>query len=758
MSNDFKTGGGFEALSNLQQSGGADDSLIGRTLGEYRVVRLLAEGGMGRVYLAERQDGSFEREVAIKISPASVLSEELRERALQEQGVLAGLNHPNICQLYDAGITPEGWPYLVMEYIDGVPIDTFCRDNRYSHDEIVSLFLAILDAVGYAHSRLIVHRDIKPNNTLVTPEGQPKLLDFGIAKLLEGDQALTRDSRPLSPRFASPEQLLGREITTASDIYQLGALLGELLVGRPLQADQRLEDAIARAASERPLTLAGDDWQRVPLELRRIVEQCLCPDPAERYPAVNALRQDLLDYQRGYPVQAIGQNPGYRLRKFIKRNQLPVLAVSLTVLGVVALTAWYTQNLTTARDRAEAEAANARQVSDFLIGMFAAANPDVAGRADVTVREVLDEQAEKVRTELEGQPETRARLMVTIAEAYKKLGRFEDGLTWATRATGMAGAFPDPGDYRFTAQGVRISLMFDLARYDKLEQVIPQHIEDTVANFGPESEQALTARNRLAALYGFRGEFDRAIPLFRAIYADCITSLGRTHTLTLKLAGNLAAFLQYSGSPGEAVEVTREAYRAASAVLPRSNEQVLALLYNMASAYNEAGNHEASLQHFEDYRDRVTEFYGPDSYQVLLARRGLGVALSALGDHARAAEIQAALARQEAQLLGPEHPDTLSTRQNLANTLTQLGRVDEALSILDDVLAKQGEVLGPDHYLTLTSRVARADALFAAGDPSATAYFETTRDDVRAALGQGHQLMQALDDIASTYLDAGSAR
>ena len=756
MTDDWKdrlrTGAGLDALRGSLAQASADN-FIGRALGDYRIEQPLAEGGMGKVFLAKRTDGSFDRDVAIKISPVSLLSDELRNRALQEQAVLAGLNHPNICQLYDAGVTEEGWPYLVMEYIDGTPIDEYVRTRNYSTREIIELFLAIVDAVVYAHSRLIVHRDIKPSNTLVSGAGLPKLLDFGIAKLIESDdQGLTRDSRPLSPRFASPEQLLGQTITTASDVYQLGALLGELLVGRPVLQDETLEDAITRAAQSRPVDLSGDDWNRVPAELRRIVEQCIVPDPGERYASATMLKDDLTAHLNGFPVRAVGQGAGYRLRKFAGRNRAALSAAALTIAGIVALTAWYTHNLAAARDRAETEANNARQVSDFLIGMFAAANPNVSGRADATVREVLDEQARKIESDLGGQPETQARLMVTAAQAYQKLGRFEDGLQWANRAVALTESSPQLAEaYRFDAQGTQISLLFDLARYDELVGVIDDHLADTVAVYGADTEQALMARNRLASLHGFRGELDQALPLFRDLYSDCAVTLGPTHTLTLKLAGNLAAFLQYAGELDESLAVTREAYLAASGVLPGSNEQLLILLYNMASTYNVLGDHENALEHFSTYRDRVAETYGSDSYQVMLARRGLGVVHSNLGNYEEAVRIQSALARQEAEILGADHPETLSTQQNLANTLTQLGQIDEALRILDEILPKQAQALGPDHYLTLTSRVARADALFASEDPGARDYFEATREAVTKALGGDHFLVDSLQEIEAAY-------
>ncbi|MEM1435341.1 MAG: protein kinase, partial [Pseudomonadota bacterium] len=320
----FPTGGALDLYASATDGGdGADHPLIGRRLGEYEVTGLIARGGMGVVFSAERADGTFERDVAIKISSGDVMGHDLRDRFLREQAILASLNHPNICQLFDAGVTDEGWPYFVMEKVVGDSVADYCRERQLSPDAICALMIQIVDATAFAHARLVVHRDLKPSNVMVTADGTPKLLDFGIAKLLEVD-AEQSTIRPMTPRYASPEQLLGREVTIASDLFQLGALLAELLTGRPLHVDETLETAVERAAQGRSVAVPAPPDGPLPRELRKIVEHCLRPDPENRYANATALQEDLTRYLQGRPVQAVGLTPLYRLRKFLKRNWVPV--------------------------------------------------------------------------------------------------------------------------------------------------------------------------------------------------------------------------------------------------------------------------------------------------------------------------------------------------------------------------------------------------------------------------------------------------
>lgn len=332
----FSTGAGLGVLSEL--SAGDEQALIGRELDGYRITGFIAEGGMSRVYRASRIDGSFERDVAIKLSAISGFSPAMRERFMQEQSVLAGLNHPHISQLYDARVTDEGWPYIVMELVDGSPITRYCSEQAPSVADKVRLMIDVVDAVAFAHGNLVVHRDIKPSNVLVTADGRVKLLDFGIAKLLEDDAENLTRAGAMTPQYASPEQLLGKPVSVASDVYQLGLLMAEVLGGALPTEGETLTEAIQRSADGRPLALPGTLRRKLPREITLIIEQCLRAEPADRYRDVSSLRLDLEAYLSGYPVSAVGQQTGYRFRKFVQRNRGGVLSAMLTVLALVSAT------------------------------------------------------------------------------------------------------------------------------------------------------------------------------------------------------------------------------------------------------------------------------------------------------------------------------------------------------------------------------------------------------------------------------------
>lgn len=332
----FSTGAGLGVLAEL--SAGDEAALVGRELDGYRITEFLAEGGMSRVYRASRIDGSFERDVAIKLSASSGFSAAMRERFMQEQNVLAGLNHAHIAQLYDARLTAEGWPYIVMELVDGSPVTRYCDEQALNVRQRVGLLINVVDAVAFAHANLVVHRDIKPSNVLVTKDGRVKLLDFGIAKLLEGKPDDLTRAGAMTPQYASPEQLLGKPISIASDVYQLGLLMAEVLGGSLPTEGETLTEAIQRSANGRPLTLPGAMRHSLPNDIALIIEQCLRIEPGDRYRDANSLRRDLEAYLSGYPVSAAGQRTGYRLAKFVQRNRGGVLSAILTILALVTAT------------------------------------------------------------------------------------------------------------------------------------------------------------------------------------------------------------------------------------------------------------------------------------------------------------------------------------------------------------------------------------------------------------------------------------
>ncbi|WP_431261659.1 serine/threonine-protein kinase [Roseateles chitinivorans] len=445
----------FEAEGPADSPGPFDGVGPGSLVGAYRLIDQIGRGGMGTVWLAERADGLMHRRVALKL-PRIVWGDSLAERLEREREILETLEHEHIARLYDAGIDAHGRPFLAMEHVDGVPIDAHCRTHALPVRERVTLLLQVMAAVGHAHSRLVVHRDLKPSNILVTPEGQVKLLDFGIAKLLEGDStqrtALTELSgRALTLDYASPEQIRGDPLGTASDVYSLGVVAFEVLAGvRPYRLKRgsaaELEEVIA--AAEIPLassigiadvgagaagagSVSGADRalrRQLRGDLDAILNQALKKSPTDRYPTMDAFAQDLRRWLDGEPVQARPDGWAYRMAKLVRRHRLPVTAgaiATLALIGGASIALWQAHQAGLQTQRAQAEAATARAVQDFLEGVFRANSADQANPAkarDTTARELLDRGAERINAELKDAPAARLRLLTVLASMYQDLG------------------------------------------------------------------------------------------------------------------------------------------------------------------------------------------------------------------------------------------------------------------------------------------------------------------------------------------------
>ena len=425
----------------------------GGRIGPYRLVEEIGFGGWSRVYLAERDDEHFRRRVAVKVVDPGPSGEVVAARFRVERQILAGLDHPSIARLLDGGETADGRLYFVLDYVDGQPIDRFATERTLTIEARLRLMLRVCDAVAFAHEHLIVHRDLKPGNLLITADGTPKLLDFGIAKVLEPTtfpqtiEATRTGQRPMTPAYAAPEQIRGEPITTATDVYALGLLLYELLTGRRaydlrgLQLTEverticereppRPSQAVARSlraddsdiASERrppdatPARLAGD--------LDDIVAAALAKDPRRRYPTARHLAEDLRRHLDGEPVSARTVTWWYQAERFVWRHRWAV-AASVAVFGVLVgfvVMLWFQSlELDTQRIAAEHERDTARAVTDYLVETFAEADPDRTRGRDVSARTMLDEGLAGL-DQLDDQPAVRARLRSALAEVYVGLG------------------------------------------------------------------------------------------------------------------------------------------------------------------------------------------------------------------------------------------------------------------------------------------------------------------------------------------------
>jgi len=427
-----------------QLAGLADDqqSLAGRRFGAYRVVSLLGHGGMGSVWLAERADGLFNRRVALKLLHPAVMGRGVSERFAREREILAGLEHPNIARLLEAGVAEDGQPYLALQYVEGVPITAYCDRHCLSIRERLQLFLQVVAAVQYAHAHLVIHRDLKPSNILVTEESQVQLLDFGIAKLLTAEAAaqeteLTRlGGRALTPEYAAPEQVAGAPVTTATDVYSLGVVLYELLTGiRPYRLTREsrgaLEDAIVSADPVKPSQAISNPEAaaqragtvrsiRAALHgaLDIVVLTALKKRPAERYEAVAALGEDLRRHLRNEPILARSESAWSRARKFLRRNRLPVAAGTLTAAALVAglgVALWEAHV-------ARYQAARAAEISGFIGSVFQQADTSENGYADIRAVDLLLRARERIQQELRGRNALQVELLCIVASSLYSLG------------------------------------------------------------------------------------------------------------------------------------------------------------------------------------------------------------------------------------------------------------------------------------------------------------------------------------------------
>src|SRR5450631_3086153 len=418
----------------------AEEPFIGRQFGVYQVVREIGRGGLGAVYLAARADDEYRKQVAIKVIRRGLDTDDIIRRFRNERQILAQLDHPNIARLIDGGTTDEGLPYFVMEYVNGEPIGAYCDAHVLTTTERLNLFRKVCATVTYAHQNLVIHRDLKPSNILVASDGEPKLLDFGIAKLLgPEEEALAQTmagQQIMTPEYASPEQVKGERITTVSDVYSLGVLLYELLTGqRPYRLKTRTAEEIARAITDqepaRPSTaIATSDHPPSSIlhsrslrgDLDNIVLMAMRKEPARRYTSVGQFSEDIRRHLEGLPVRARKDTVPYRTSKFVNRHRIGVAAAALVLLSLVGgIVATLIQVRTARRERAKAEA-----ISGFLQKTLHASNPGKNLSGQPTVKDLLDDASKRLATEeLSDQPEVKAELQRIIGESYLSLGQYD---------------------------------------------------------------------------------------------------------------------------------------------------------------------------------------------------------------------------------------------------------------------------------------------------------------------------------------------
>ena len=700
-------------------------------LGPYRMVSMLGEGGMGAVYLAERDDDEFLQQVAIKVVRGLLDPERVRQFRNERQ-ILAWLEHPNIARLLDGGTTDDGLPYLVMEHVQGVPIDHHCDSHRLTIADRLRLFLVVCGAVSHAHRSLIVHRDIKPSNILVTKAGVPKLLDFGIARLaLDGavaDAGLTRaGGRMMTPDYASPEVVRGGQVTTAADIYALGVLLYELLTGRrPLRfatmSSVEIERVVchvepplaSRAATEDSLPAGAPAAERATArqttpkalaaslqgDLDAILATAMAKEPARRYASVDALAADVEHYLAGRPIQARPATWTYTATRFVARHRLSVAAAAAFVVMVsVAAIVLSVQEarLAEERDRTARERDTAQQVVGFLTGLFEVSDPDATAGASVTARELLDRGADRIDSELTGQPVVQARLLETIGGVYGSLGVYDRAAALQERALDLRRAtlgseHPDTtSSMQSLAEAYR-----ELARFDEAESLHREALAVKRRIGSPPSALAASL-NDLGLTLSERGKYADAEPLLReaiGIWRQAVP--GPSPDVAVGL-NNLAQTLRQQGRLDDAAAALDEAVAIRRQRYGNDHPLLAHVLGHLGQVRNAQGDLAAAEPLLREALAIRRKAYGDDHPDTATAFNNLASLLHDAGDFGGAEPFYRLALSATEKRLGPRHPDYAVQVNNLASLLEDSGRLAQAEPLLRSSLDVRRAAFGADH-------------------------------------------------------------
>ncbi|WP_412069719.1 protein kinase domain-containing protein [Rubrivirga sp. IMCC43871] len=662
-----------------------DDVPLGTAIGPWRLTGVLGEGGMGIVYRAERADGAFEREVALKRLRSGPGRRRLAARLRAERQTLARLEHPGVARLYDGGVSDDGTPYLVMEWVDGEPVTAWAQRTGASVEARVRLFVQVCEAVAYAHARLVVHRDLKPSNVFVVDGDPPrvKLLDFGIAKLLDATDATQTASAAMTPAYAAPEQLTGGDITTATDVYSLGVVLYELLTGqRPYDVSGvtagEAERIVRESLPSRPSSVAGD--RRLAGDLDTVVMKALAKEPARRYASAEALGDDLRRHLDGLPVDARPATIRYRVGRFVRRHKGAAAAAAFAVLALVGglgAALWQAREAARERDRAEVALTQAEGTLDYLERTILLGDLQ-QNEEDPPISAVLDSAAARVDDEAD--PAVARAIHQSLANVYLSRGDPGRAAHHAERAANRLG--DDRGLDYVAAQSAWAQALADNGEY---EAALPHH------------EAALSALDAFPDADVERG-------IASNVYAVTLDALGRS---------------------GEAEALYRQAVDAARRAEEPFNEATA--LNNLATLLITSERTEEAIQ---VYRDLIAAHAQSDdasaSYGLGFSQVNLANALSNFGAAEEALTTYREAVATFGSRLGPEHPETLGARVSLAFHLHRMGRFGEAARGATATLRDAERVLSEDHpYIAYAQNVA-GFSLCDGGDPARGAALQRT--------------------------------
>ena len=720
----------------------------------FQLVRRLGEGGMGQVWLAE-QTSPVRRQVALKLIKAGMYDEALVQRFQSERQSLAIMDHPAIAKVFDAGTTPQGQPYFVMEYVPGLPITEYCDQKKLKIRDRLELFVQACEGVQHAHQKAIIHRDLKPANILVVEvDGKPvpRIIDFGLAKAttpqVAGESIFTQMGHFVgTPGYMSPEQAdpTLQDIDTRSDVYSLGVVLYVLLTGlQPFETTRRqkqpLDELLRKLREEeppRPSTKVSTDRdssaataeargieprQLVSLlrgDLDWITMKALEKDRARRYGAPSELAADIRRHLNHEPVEARPASAGYRLRKYARRHRVAVGVVAGLVLLVAAfsvLQALQLRRITRERDRATRERDRATRITDFMTGMFKVSDPGEARGSSITAREILDKASNDMQKGLAKDPEVQAQMTQVMASTYTNLGLYPRAYELAKRALDARLSLLGPDGPKTLESMAQLGWILNRqGKYVEAEKLERQALDGERRILGPEDPLTIETMANLAFMVQGPGDFSQGEKLARETIGVATRRLGPDSAPVLRSMGTLGTALWNQGRYAEAEQELRQLVDVERRVAGPDHPDTLKAMSNLALAIQSQGRLAEGEQLYREVLAAQQRVLGPDHPFTVLTMFNLAGALFNEGRHADAEKLCRQVLTIQLRVLGPENPYTLMTKSNLADALFEDGNVHEAEKLRRETLETMARTLGPEHPSTLETQANLARTLIREG-------------------------------------------
>ncbi len=729
--------------------GKATPPQIPQRIGPYKVLQEVGRGGVSIVYLALRDDRQFRKRVAIKVLRRGMDSDDVLDRFQQERQILASLEHPNIARLLDAGNDPEGRPYFVMDHVEGLPIDRYCDEARQSIRQRLELFVTVCSAVEHSHRNLIIHRDLKPSNILITAAGVPRLLDFGIAKIINpelgGMRPLTVRPRQhlMTPAYASPEQVRGEPVQLATDVYALGVLLHELLTGRrPYQITSSsaadIERVICETHPPAPSSLfskarrhSGDTsldqaaiqrhttarrlHHRLRGDLDLIVLKALRKEPSRRYTSVTQLSSDLKRYLAGWPVRAQRPTVGYRAGKFLRRHRAVVLAailVALALLSGTAIALWQAREAMIERGAArqaqqlaeqlmsesKQQQARAEQVTAFLVDLFKVSDPFQGSAEQLTARAALDQGVQRLDSSLHNQPLVRAALLDAIGQTYSNLGDDLSSQKLLREALTLRDQNLPPGHAEIAASNEHLGhTLLQSSEFEAASHYLVTAVHQLRALDDEASPELATSLHDLADVNLMQGHYDEAESLFTEALAMRRQQFGESSPQVADTLAELASLSFERGEYDQAEQLWRQALLILRQRFGDHHPRTARLLLELGQLSHIRGQPAKSEQLLTEALAIQRATLGEKHPGTAATMNSLAIALQKQGRLAEAETIMLRALKIRRQVFQGDHPAIASSLNTVALLYQEQGRLREAADLLAEAQSLYGRIFGEQH-------------------------------------------------------------